>query len=81
MITSTGTGYCDMLIQLYVPELQDMDVDDMWFNKTVHYLTTITWVRLEVNTGKVNPNSNTCLGEHSTVMLIKNTAVAGIKVL
>ncbi|EFN76657.1 hypothetical protein EAI_15297, partial [Harpegnathos saltator] len=30
-ITVNGAHYHDMIIQFFVPKLQDMDVDDMWF--------------------------------------------------
>ncbi|EFN79524.1 hypothetical protein EAI_06736, partial [Harpegnathos saltator] len=32
-ITVNGARYRDMIIQFFVPKLQDMDVDDMWFQQ------------------------------------------------
>ena len=32
-ITVNRTYYCDMIIQFFVPKLQNIDVDDMWFQQ------------------------------------------------
>ena len=32
-IAVNGARYRDMIIQIFVPKLQDMDVDDMWFQQ------------------------------------------------
>ena len=36
-ITVNGARYRDMIIQIFVPLLQDMDVDDKWFQCHVPY--------------------------------------------
>ncbi|EFN78794.1 hypothetical protein EAI_16705, partial [Harpegnathos saltator] len=32
-ITVNGARYCDMINQFFVSKLQDIDVDDMWFQQ------------------------------------------------
>ena len=53
---NNGARYRDMIIQFFVPKLQDMDVDDMWFHQqdaTCHTAREIIHLLLESFSGRV----------------------------